>query len=105
MTRQVNRNQYQGLYTQDITAKVSATIPSLATQVGGTVVVTVTGAAVGDHVTVIPQFNQTGLIVSGFVNAANSVTITADNVSGSTVNLGAQTFFIRVSRPNAGLYT
>lgn len=105
MTRQVNRNQYQGLYTQDITQKSSVTIPSVATGAGTSVTVTVTGAAVGDHVQVIPQVSLGGLNVTAYVSAANTVTIVARNDSGGTVNLGAQTFFIRVSRPNSGLYT
>jgi len=105
MTAKTNRNQYQGLYTQDITAKVSATIPSVATLSGTSVAVTVNGAAVGDHVAVIPQFAPSGLLLEASVSAANTVTIKAYNTSGGTVNLGAQTFFIRVSRPNSGLYT
>lgn len=105
MTRQVNRNQYQGLYTQDITTKVSATIPSVATAAGTSVAVTVTGAAIGDQVTLIPQFNPSGLLLEASVSAANTVTIKAYNTTAGTVNLGAQNFFIRVSRPNSGLYT
>lgn len=105
MTAKTNRNQYQGLYTQDITLKASVTIPSVATAAGTSVTVTVNGAAIGDHVQVIPQVNIAGLGLSAYVSAANTVTIVARNDSGSTVNLGAQTFFIRVSRPNSGLYT
>jgi len=100
-----NRNQYQGLYFQDITAKVSVTIPSVATGAGTSVTVNITGAQVGDEVKFIPQFNLSGLVVTADVSAANTVTVKAVNFTGGTVNLGAQTAFIRVSRPNSGLYT
>lgn len=100
-----NRNQYQGLYTQDITAKVSVTIPSVATGAGTSVTVTINGAAVGDHVQFIPQASLGGLVVMADVQSANTVNVKAVNFTGGTVNLGAITCFIRVSRPNSGLYT
>lgn len=105
MTAKTNRNQYQGLFTQDITAKVSVTIASLTTGSGNVTSVTVNGAAVGDEVRVIPQVDVAGLGLSAYVSADNTVKIVARNDSGSTVNLGARTFFVRVSRPNSGLYT
>ncbi|MDE2097311.1 MAG: hypothetical protein KGL39_08720 [Patescibacteria group bacterium] len=105
MSAKTNRNQYQGLFTQDITAKVSVTIPSVLTNAGTSATATITGAAIGDEVHVIPQVSVAGLLLSAYVSAANTVTIVARNDSGSTVNLGAQTFYIRVSRPNSGLYT
>lgn|SRR6185312_16200458 len=101
---QVNRHSYQGVATQDLTVSMQATIPSVATNAGTSVSVTIPGVAVGDFVDVIPQF-ATGLQITAEVSAANTVKIYARNDSGSTINLGAQTFWFWISRLNPGLFT
>lgn len=101
---QVGRHSYQGIVTQDITVSQSVTIASLANGAGNQTTVTITGAAVGDQVDVVPQV-ATGLQLTAEVSSANTVKIFARNDSGGTVNLGAQTFWFWITRLNPGLFT
>lgn len=99
-----NRNQYQGLFSQNITLKSTLTIPSVATAASNVITVSVQGAALGDLVDLLPQFDLSQLNVNAYVSAPNVVSIRSTNISGGTVALGAQVFFIIVSRPNPSLF-
>lgn len=99
-----NRNQYQGLFSQNITLKATLTIPSVATAASNVITVTVQGAAIGDLVDLLPQFDLSQLNVNAYVSSANTVSIRSTNISGGTVNLGAQVFYILISRPNPSLF-
>lgn len=101
---QVNRHQYQGIVTQDLTVSLQVTIASLATGAGNQTTVTINGVAPGDFVDVIPQV-ATALQLTAEVSAANTVKIFARNDSGSTINLGAQTFWFWIARLNPALFT
>lgn len=57
---------------------------------------TVTGAALGDAVIASFAADTTGLVLSAHVSAANTVTVTLRNLTGSTVNLNAATLKLRV---------
>jgi len=58
--------------------------------------VTVTGAALGDFVVVTCGIDQIGLVLSGYVSAADTVEVVASNLTGGAVNLASATFLIKV---------
>lgn len=78
--------------------------PSLVDAAGATTTVTVTGAALGDFVTAI-SFDKDlqGISVTGYVSAANTVSVRFQNESGGTVDLASGTLRVRVSP--AALFT
>lgn len=59
---------------------------SLAAQVAGQCDIAVNGAALGDLVLWAQAVDQTGIMVDGYVSAANTVTLTTFNVEGSDAN-------------------
>jgi hypothetical protein len=56
----------------------------------------VTGAALGDFVLVSAPVDLVGMLVTGYVDAANSVKIRVQNESGSTADLASGTWRVRV---------
>jgi hypothetical protein len=70
--------------------------PSLAAGADATTTVTVAGAMVGDFVQVSMAAAQRGFILSGYVDAADSVTIVLSNNGASTYDFPAQDFYVRV---------
>lgn len=74
--------QFQALFNV-ITATVLLTEASIAAQVASQVTVTIPGAAVGDFVFVSVGGDLTGLLVQGFVSAADTVKIKVFNVEGT----------------------
>ncbi len=58
--------------------------------------VTVTGAQLGDFVLVSMSIDTADLLLNGTVTAANTVTVTINNESGGTVNLGSGTLYVMV---------
>ena len=77
---------------------VTATLdfPSIITQQQAGETVTVKGARAGDAVIVTPTTDVTGLIFTGAVTAADTVTVYAKNFSGGAVDADPQTFRIIV---------
>ena len=69
---------------------------SLVDSTGETKSLTVAGAALGDFVTVAPPCDCQDLVVTGYVQAANTVEIRVQNESGSTVDLASGTWKVRV---------
>ena len=59
---------------------------------------TVTGAALGDFVSLSLATNLSGLVLSGYVSAANTVFVHLANPTGSTVNVGSSTLRIRIHK-------
>lgn len=57
------------------------------------------GAQVGDLVEVSPPVNPAGVIVAGFVPAANQVQVRLQNGTGATVNPPSGTWAVRVRAP------
>lgn len=58
---------------------------------------TVTGAAVGDGVAVLPTQNiGSGIIVQGWVSSADTVTVKATNVTPGAVDPASQDFVVLV---------
>lgn len=57
-----------------------------------TTTVTVTGAALGDFVTAVSVgVDQAGVMLDGYVSAADTVTVTLHNETGGAVNLASTT--------------
>lgn len=77
-------------------------IPSTADNASATTTVTVTGAALGDWVAGISgDGNLLGLNLSGQVTGANTVTVTAQNDTGSTQDPASMTIFALVLKKSS----
>ena len=64
--------------------------------------ITVTGAAVGDPVVVSPPAAiESGIVVTGYVSAANTVKVRAANVTASPINPASGSFSIVVIKATA----
>jgi hypothetical protein len=88
----VASSEFEGSKTYD-----SASIADGGTQ---TTTVTVTGAALGDFVTGVSLgVDAAGLIVTGYVSAADTVTVVLQNETGGAVDLASTTLRVRVSSP------
>lgn len=84
----------------DLAASLSGSttwdIASLGTLANGSTALTVTGAAVGDLVVVSPAMPATGVVVSGDVTSADTVTLRAHNTTSGSVDPASTTFRVRV---------
>lgn len=67
----------------------TADVASLIDAAGATHTVTVTGAAIGDFVLVSASVDLAGITVTGYVSAADTVSIRVQNESGGTVDLAS----------------
>jgi hypothetical protein len=97
------KRQFQGLFTV-IEVTVSLDENTIAAQVASVASVTVPGAELGDFVLVAPVSDSSGLLIHGFVSAADTVKVMAFNVEGTdavTVLSAAPTFRILVLKPSA----
>ena len=64
--------------------------------------ITVTGAAVGDPVLVgVPATLAAGLVVTGYVSAANTVKVRAANVTASPIDPASGTYTVTVIKATA----
>lgn len=72
--------------------------PSLADAAGTTTTVTVTGAALGDRVDVTFSLDLQGITVTGWISAANTVSVRFQNESGGTLDLASGTLTATVRR-------
>ena len=69
---------------------------SLVDGAGETLVITVTGAVVGDFVLVAPGVDLQELMISASVTAADTVEVRLQNESTATVNLASSTWKAKV---------
>ena len=99
MATQENRYQFQSLFDTVLTHKGTADIASLADGVGASQTFTVPGAALGDFVLVAGSVSFAGITVTGYVSAANTVTVRVQNESGGVVDLASMTWYLLVMRP------
>ena len=91
--------QFQGMFSE--MWKVTATLDagSLADGAGETDTVAVTGVALGDIVLGASfSVDEVGMTVTGYVSAANTVSLRIQNESGSTVDLASATIRLVVGR-------
>ncbi len=97
-----------GTYFNAITAYLPGSIlsgsatynpPNLVDGAGDTTTVTVTGAALGDLVECVSfSLDLQGITVTGYVSAANTVSVRFQNESGGTLDLGSGTLLVRVRK-------
>ena len=80
-----------GSSQQALTGSATYDPPSIASGAQSTTTVTVTGAAVGDHVTMTFSQSLGGLVLTGYVSAANTVTAVFANLTGGAVDLASGT--------------
>ena len=85
----------------EVVANVTSNINfgSIASAAGETAAnITVTGAQLGDFVFVSAAQDTQGLRMFGWVSAANTVKVRAENLTGAAVDLPAGNFNIKVLR-------
>ncbi len=71
--------------------------PNIAAGSQTTTTVTVTGAAMGDRVRAVGLgINAAGLVVSGYISAANTATVVLTNLTGAAVDLVSTTLTVEV---------
>lgn len=76
-----------------LAATATLDFPSIAANGAADLTITVTGAAVGDYVTLaLPAAPAAGLMFMGFVSAANTVTVRARNLTASPVDAASATY-------------
>lgn len=88
--------QYRSVFSKVIKAQATVNPGSLADAAGENQSVTVTGARFGDFVRVAAPYTLSGITVSAYVSAADTVTIRIQNESGGTLDLASGTWNIVV---------
>ena len=80
-----------------LSASASLNFGSISAAAQADLTITVTGAAAGDEVIMaLPAAPAAGLVFNAFVSAANTVTIRASNITGSSVDPAAATYGVIV---------
>jgi hypothetical protein len=80
-----------------LTGSATYDAASLADGVGATTTVTVTGAALGDFVVGVSHgVDLAGITVTGYVSAADTVSVRFQNESGGTLDLASSTLRVVV---------
>lgn len=78
-------------------ATAGVDVASLADGAGATMgPYTVTGANIGDFVDVSMSIDTQGILLYGWVNAANQVSVRFQNETGGTIDLASATLYLRV---------
>jgi hypothetical protein len=72
--------------------------PSIAAGASATVGLTVSDAALGDHVEASFSLSLAGLVLTAYVSAANAVTAVLHNPTGGAVDLGSGTLSVKVRK-------
>lgn len=90
-----NGTPVKGIYS----ATTSLDFPSIAAHSTDELTITVTGATVGDSVTIAPAGAlETGLMWSGYVSASNTVAVRVLNGTASPINPSSRNFRAMVTR-------
>lgn len=95
------REQFQGVFSKVYEVRATMDIGDLADGAGETNTIAVPGVALGDMVVGI-SFGVTlaGFTVTGYVSAADTVSIRVQNESGTQTNPASTTIKVLVARPN-----
>lgn len=72
--------------------------PLVAQGTQATTTVTATGAALGDYVAASFSLDLQGMMISGYVSAANTVTVAFRNGTLADLNLASGTLKVRVTK-------
>jgi len=82
-----------------LTGSKTYDLASLVDGAGATTTVTVTGAALGDFVTAVSMgVDLQGIQVTGWVSAADTVSVRFQNETGGTLDLASTTLAVRVRK-------
>lgn len=101
VVRQGN-DQFRGLFSDTWLVRATLNADNLVDGAGDTDTVAVPGVALGDMVIGASLgVDLVGLTVTGYVSAANTVSIRFQNESGSTVDLASSTLRLVIVRPLA----
>lgn len=84
--------QYQGIFEEVIPFVATVNLGNAVDAATVSADITVTGAALGDLVRVAIGVDVADLTVDAHVTAANTVTVTVNNNTGTAVNLAETTF-------------
>ena len=99
VTVRAGTDQFRGLYSNTWLVKATIDADSLADGAGDTDTVTIPGVALGDMVlSASLSVDEASLIVTGYVSAANTVSIRFQNETGGTVDLASATLRLVVVR-------
>lgn len=94
------REQFQGIFDRVFEVRATINVDDLADAAGDNDTIAVPGVALGDMVLGISLgVDVAGLTVTGWVSAANVVTVRFQNESGGSVNLAETTIKVLVGRP------
>jgi len=86
-------------YGRVLAGSITYDPPSVADGAATSTTVTVTGAALGDYVSSVSfSIDLQGMIVTGYVSAANTVTARFQNETGAPLDLGSATLAVLVSK-------
>jgi hypothetical protein len=100
VTTNRGREQFHGIFSDMWEVRATIDVDSLLTGASDTDTVTVPGVALGDVVVGFSLgVSLAGIQATGYVSAANTVTLVFQNTTGSTVNLGETTIRLVVARP------
>lgn len=92
--------QLRGLFSEFFVTKATLDAGSLIDAAGETDTIAVPGVALGDMVLGISfGVDLAGVTVTGYVSAANVVTLRIQNESAATVDLASTTIKVLVGRP------
>jgi hypothetical protein len=99
VTVRAGDDQFRGLYSNTWLVSATLNADSLSDGAGDTDTVAVPGVALGDMVlSASLAVDVAGLIVTGYVSAANTVSIRFQNETGGTVDLASATLRLVVVR-------
>jgi hypothetical protein len=79
-----------------LTGSATWDIGSLGTLANSSTTIAVTGAVVGDTVTVSPSMPSAGVVVSADVTSADTVTLRSHNTTAGTIDPASATFRVKV---------
>ena len=92
-------DQFRGIFSDTWLVTATLDAGSLTDGTGETDTVTVPGVALGDMVLGVSfAVSEAGMSVTGYVSAANTVSIRVQNESGSTVDLASCKIRVVVAR-------
>ena len=99
VTVRQSNDQFRGIFNETWVVKATLNAGSLNDGAGETDDITVPGVALGDIVLgSSSDVDRAGITVTGYVSAANTVTLRFQNESGGTVDLASTTVKLVVAR-------
>lgn len=99
VTVRAGNDQFRGLFSNTWLVRATLDAGSLDDGAGETDTVTVPGVALGDMVLGASfSVDEAGLTITGYVSAANTVSLRIQNESGGTVDLASATIRLAIAR-------